>query len=172
MNRLVAEFDGPDALRRGLAALRPTGHLALDALTPAPVDGLEGLQPDPPSRIRLVMLLAGFGTAVAAFGLQYWSSVYDYPLNSGGRPLNSWPVFLLVPFEVGILAAGIGGFLAFMHACGLPRLHHPVFDAPHIERATQDRYFLLAAPAVGASAPDLRRVLEASGAITVAEVRP
>ena len=58
--------------------------------------------------------------------LEFWSAVYAYPIDSGGRPLNSWPIFLLVPFEVGVLAAAVAGFAALLVLCGLPRLHHPV----------------------------------------------
>ena len=83
--------------------------------------------------------------AVLAFGLQWYSAVIDYPLNSGGRPLNSWQVFLLVPFEVGVFAAALCGVVALLWSCGLPRLHHPLFEVPGFERATQDRFFLLAA---------------------------
>ena len=60
-----------------------------------------------------------------------------------GRPAaDSWPVFLLVPFEVGS-SPRLAGFVALLALCGLPRLHHPVFDWDRIERATDDRYFLL-----------------------------
>ena len=74
-----------------------------------------------------------------------WSAIFAYPIDSGGRPLNSWPIFLLAPFEVGVLAAGLAGFAAFLVLCGLPRLNHPLFDWDRIERATDDRYFLLMA---------------------------
>ena len=53
------------------------------------------------------MLVAGLTMAAFAYGLQWYSSVVNYPLDVGGRPLNSWPVFMLVPFEVGVLAAVI-----------------------------------------------------------------
>ena len=99
-----------------------------------------------PSRIRYVMLAGGLVVAAFAFSLQWYSAVIDYPINSGGRPLNSWQVFLLVPFEVGVFAAALCGVVAFLWSCGLPRLHHPLFEVPGFERATQDRFFLLPPP--------------------------
>ena len=84
--------------------------------------------------------------AAFAFGLQWYSAVIAYPINSGGRPLNSWQVFWLVPFEVGVFAAALCGVIALFWSCGLPRLHHPLFEIPGFERATQDRFFLLATP--------------------------
>ena len=86
--------------------------------------------------------------------------IFAYPINSGGRPLNSWPIFLLAPFEVGMLAAGLAGFIAFLVLCGLPRLNDLLFDWNWIERATDDRYFLLmAAPEDGRDDDRLRSLL-------------
>jgi hypothetical protein len=75
--------------------------------------------------------------------MQWYSAVIDYPINSGGRPLNSWPAFLIVPYETTILSAAITGVLGWLWMCGLPKLNHPLFDAPVTLRATQDRYLLV-----------------------------
>jgi len=110
--------------------------------------------------------------AAFAFALQYYSAVFAYPINSGGRPLNSWPVFLLVPFEVGIFSAALAGILAFLWSCRLPRLHDPLFAIPGFERATQDRFFLLATADNNDDATlALRHLLEEAGALVVTEVR-
>lgn len=164
---LLAEFRTPEALLRALHLARAAGHRPLDALTPFSIDGLPEALTRPSGRIRPAMALAGFGAAALAYAVQWWSAVHDYPLNSGGRPLHAWPVFLLVPFEVGVFAAALAGFVAFMRAGGLPRLHHPLFAAPGFERASQDRFYLLAE---GEEGP-LRALLEEAGAGTVAGVR-
>lgn len=168
----LAEFRDVERLRLAMARLREAHHAAIDTFTPYPVEGLEEQLGDPPSRIRLAMLLGGFGVAAFAFALQWYSAVIDYPLNSGGRPLNSWQVFLLVPFEVGVFAAALSGVIALLWSCGLPRLHHPLFDVPGFERATQDHYFLLAASSESRDGPlDLRHLLQDAGAVVVTEVR-
>jgi ActD protein len=169
---LIAEFRDSETLQQALMRVKEAHHQALDAFTPYPVDGLDEQLAVGASWIRYAMLAGGLIVAAFAFGLQWYSAVIDYPLNSGGRPLNSWQVFLLVPFEVGVFAAALSGVIAFMWSCGLPRLHHPLFEIPGFERATQDRFFLLASagPNEGA-ARDLRDVLEHSGAVVVTEVR-
>jgi hypothetical protein len=169
---LLAEFPNPGTLQHAVVLVKQSSHRALDAFTPYPVEGLaEALQVGP-SRIRCAMLAGGLIVAALAFGLQWYSAVINYPLNSGGRPLNSWQVFWLVPFEVGVLAAAICGVIGFLRSCGLPRLHDALFDIPGFERATQDRFFLLAAPeGSDDSARDLRAVLETAGAVVVTEVR-
>jgi hypothetical protein len=75
--------------------------------------------------------------------MQWFSAVVDYPVLSGGRPLHSWPAFLLVPYETTILAAGICGLLAWILMCGLPALHHILFASDVTARANQDRYILV-----------------------------
>ena len=172
MNRLyLVEFATARDIVSAAGRAKQDGFGVLDALTPFPVPELCEAFGRAGSPIRIVMAAAGFGTAILAFALQYWSAVLAYPINSGGRPLNSWPVFLLVPFEVGVLAAAIAGFVVFLWWSGLPRLHHPLFALPGIERASQDRFFLvLSGPAAETEVRRMRRVLAEAGALSVGEV--
>ena len=170
---LLAEFRDPEALQASIAKVREAGHRALDAFTPYPVEGLAEVLGTPPSRLRPAMLAGGLAVAAFAFGVQWYSAVVDYPLNLGGRPLFSWQVFLLVPFEVGVFAAALSGVVAFLWSSGLPKLHDPLFGVPGFERATQDRFFLLARPSLEGDTPSvgLRHLLEEAGAAVVTEVR-
>ncbi len=168
---LLAEFDNPDALVRAMRLASADGHRALDAFTPFPVPDLTNAFAPQRNLVRPVMALTGFGAAAAMYALQWYSSVIDYPLNTGGRPLHSWPVFLLVPFEFGVLIAAIMGLIALFWTCGLPRLHHPLFAIPQFERASQDRFLLLVA-SKDTDATALRESLERAGALLVAEMHP
>lgn len=157
---VIAEFGNSAALRDAARRVREAGFQPVDALTPCPVEGLEAPLGIGQSPIRWPMLIAAVATAAIAYGLEAWSAVVAYPINSGGRPLHSWPVFLLVPFEVGVLAACLAGLVTLLVLCGLPRLNHPLFDWDAIERATDDRYFLLmAAPDREEDSNRLRAVL-------------
>lgn len=169
MSRLIAEFASAEAITTGARTAKDKGFATLDALTPYPVPSIDELVPPSRPNVRLPMAVAGFGTALFAFGLQSWSSIVAYPVNSGGRPLFSWPVFVLVTFEVGVLAAGIAGMIAFCVHCGLPRLHHPVFDVAGIERASQDRFFLVLDHPEGEAYKDLEGVLLGAGALSISE---
>ena len=90
------------------------------------------------------MLAAAVLLGAFAYAVEWYSAVVDYPLNSGGRPLDSWPVFLLAPWRSRFRRGRSCGLVALFRAGGLPRLHHPAFDVPEFERASQDRFFLLA----------------------------
>lgn len=169
---LLAEFRDPETLHQAVVHVKQARHRALDAFTPYPVEGLAEELGIGSSSIRIVMLAGGLFVAAFAFGLQWYSAVINYPINSGGRPLDSWQVFWLVPFEVGVFAAALCGVIALLRSCGLPRLHHPLFEVPGFERATQDRFFLLASPGPNdEAARNLRHMLEAAGAVVVTEVR-
>lgn len=170
MKALVAEFHHPGAILEGAGTVRAQGFPLLDALTPYPLEKLGDLLGASASPgLRGPMALFGFGVAALFFALESWSAILAYPFNEGGRPLFSWPVFLLAPFEIGILAAGIAGFAAFLIRCGLPRLDHPFFTVPGLERASQDRFFLVVDPLEEARIPALRHLLFAAGARAVTE---
>jgi hypothetical protein len=51
-------------------------------------------------------------------------------------------MFIPVAFEVTILFAALGTFLALWIRNGLPMPYHPVFNVEGFERASQDRFFL------------------------------
>ena len=169
MKALLAEFTSVELITEAARRARAEGHPVLDALTPYPIPGLLGIMGASKPRVRVPMAVAGLGVALFAFGFQWWTTAVAYPFNSGGRPLFSWAVFLLVPFEVGVLAAAVAGFAAFLFGCGLPRLNHPVFDVPNVERASQDRFFLLLDPLDPDAAQRLRRLLLRLDALAVSE---
>ena len=74
--------------------------------------------------------------------MQYYSMAINYTFNSGGRPYNSWPVFIPITFELLILVGSLAAFLGMMLLNGLPLLHHPLFNVPQFDRSSQDRFFL------------------------------
>jgi hypothetical protein len=172
MNRaLIAEFDDAVRFAEAVRTLERGGAKPLDALTPFPMPEVaSAIIGDGPSPIRAIMALAGFGAAIFAYLLQWYSAVFAYPIDSGGRPFNSWPIFVLVPFEVGIFAAAVAGFVVFLVGAGLPRLNHPLFEYPGLGRASQDRFLVLfaRAPSEGAN-EDMRHALLRAGAISVGE---
>lgn len=142
---LLAEFATAHETLAAAATAAAAGIPAEDVLSPNPLEGIaEHLVPRPArAPVGRVMFMAGTVGALAGYGIQWYSAVIDYPINSGGRGLNSWPAFLLVPYEAAILSAAIVGILGWLWMCGLPRPNHPLFAADIVERASQDRYLLV-----------------------------
>ncbi len=168
---LLAEFSDAQSLIRAARRSHDAGHIPLDAFTPFPIEDLAPLLDRRPNPIRPAMLIAGLTTAALAYGLEWISAAALYPLNLGARPLNSWPVFVFMPFELAIFVAALTGVVAWLWATSLPRLHHALFAVPGFERATQDRFFLaVAAPAPDDRAADTDALLQDAGALSLQRV--
>jgi hypothetical protein len=168
---LMAEFTTPEELLAAARRAREGGFRHLDAYTPFPVEGLAEVLDCHHTRLPLVVLIGGIIGALAGYLLQYYTSVIDYPINVGGRPLNSWPAFLPVTFETTILVAALAAVLGMLALNGLPMPYHPVFNVPRFALATRDRFFLC----VEATDPNFdrdgtRRFLERSQPRQVSEV--
>jgi hypothetical protein len=139
---LLAEFVDPDALVAAAAQTYEAGYRDVEAYSPMPVEGLSEAVGFPRSRMPLVVLIGGILGCISGYALQYFITVVDYPLNVGGRPLNSWPSFVPVIFEMTVLFAAVFAVLGMLAMNGLPRPHHPLFGVPQFDRASQDRFFL------------------------------
>jgi hypothetical protein len=139
---LMAEFATADEILRATREARRAGYRDMDAYTPYPVEGLASELGLPRTRVPFVVLTAGLVGAAVGYFMQYWSMAVDYPFNVAGRPLNSWPVFIPITFEVMVLIASFATLLGVLFLNGLPQPHHPVFNAPRFAHASQDRFFL------------------------------
>jgi hypothetical protein len=137
----LAEFSTPEALTESAHRARGAGFQRMDAYSPFPVEGLEEALGLPHSRVPRIVLISGIIGALTGAFMQYYSAVYDYPLNIGGRPLNSWPAFVIVTFELTIMFAGLSAVFGMLALNGLPKPHHPLFNEPRFARVTQDRFF-------------------------------
>jgi len=139
---LIAEYDTPEEVVAAAEAARKTGFTVMDAYTPFPVEGLEDALALKPTRLGFVVLAMGVAGAVAGFSMQWYSTNIAYPLNIGGRPLNDWPTFIVITFELTILFAAFTAGLFMLGRNGLPRPYHPVFNTPGFDRASRDGFYL------------------------------
>jgi ActD protein len=139
---LMAEFHDPGDLVEAAERAHIEGYRKLDAYSPYPIEALAEALHMHRSRLPLLVLCGGIVGALSGFGLQYWTSVIDYPLNIGGKPLNSWPAFIAPTFETTILFAAITAVLGMLALNGLPEPYHPVFNVPSFAMASRDRFFL------------------------------
>ncbi len=142
LHGLLAEFGGQDALLEAARRVRAEGYAAVDAYTPYPVEGLAEVLGFRSTRVPLVVLVGGILGASGGYFLQYWLNVLDYPINVGGRPLNSIPSWIIVTFEMTILVAALFAVLGMLALNGLPRPYHPVFNVPEFALASTNRFFL------------------------------
>ncbi len=139
---LMAEYETPEALVAAAQAAHDAGYRHAEAYAPFPIEGLAEAVGFRRSRIPALVLAGGLAGGAGGYFLQWFAAVRSYPEEIGARPLHSWPMFIPVAFEMTILFAALTAFVAVLLANGLPRLAHPIFDAPDFDLATRNRFFL------------------------------
>src|SRR6266403_2183994 len=97
---LMAEYTTPEALVEAAERAYAEGYRKMDAYSPLPVEGLAEAMGFTHNRLPLLVLIGGLTGAATAVGMMYFSSVVNYPLNIGGRPLASWPAWVPITFEL------------------------------------------------------------------------
>jgi hypothetical protein len=140
---VMAEFTSAAELFAATRRAKAAGYRHIDAYSPfgiEPVAAELGLRK---TAVPLLTLLGGLSGTIGGFLLQYWVSAINYPINAGGKPLNSWVAFVIVCFELTILGASLGAFIGMLALNGLPEPYHPVFHAPRFAAVTRDSFFLV-----------------------------
>jgi len=139
---LMAEFNDPHAVVEAARKVHAAGYRNVDAYSPYPMEELSEALEFHHSKLPLLVLCGGIAGLCAGYGLQYWASVIEYPLNIGGRPFHSWVSFIPPTFEMTILFAALTAVLGMLALNGLPEPYHPVFNVPAFALASKDRFFL------------------------------
>jgi hypothetical protein len=139
---LMAEFASAEALLDAATQARQAGYRHAEAYSPFPIEGLSEALGARPPRIPAWTFIGGLLGGIGGFFMQWFSATRAYPVNVGGRPFDSWPMFVPVTFEMVVLCAAIAAVAAMLVGNGLPSLYHPVFNAPDFDLASRNRFFL------------------------------
>ena len=140
---LMAEFSNADSLLAAVRRVRDAGYTKFDAFSPFPIHGMSAAIGFKDRSVAPIVLGGGIAGLIAGYGLEYWTSVIAYPMNIGGRPYHSWPMFVPPAFETTILFASIAALVGMLALNGLPQPYHPVFNAPRFSLASQESFFLV-----------------------------
>jgi hypothetical protein len=139
---VMAEFETPGELVRATEAAVAKGYKKLDAYSPFPIEELNDVLQLHRNKLPLIVLLGGLCGGTVGYLLQYFITVIYYPINVAGRPLHSWPSYIIITFELTILLGSISAVVGLFALCGLPMPYHPVFNVPRFALASKDRFFL------------------------------
>jgi hypothetical protein len=139
---VTAEFDTPTELVNAARAAREKGYRKVEAYSPFPIEELHEALHLHHNKLPLIVLIGGICGLLTAWVMQYYVTVIEFPINIGGRPLNSWPAYIIIMFELTVLFAAISCVLGLLALCGLPMPYHPMFNVPRFASASRNRFFL------------------------------
>ena len=140
---IMAEFDTPTQLVDAARKVRDAGYKKTDAFSPFPLHEIDEALGIKRSILPFMVFGGGIAGLMTGLGLQYWTSVIEYPILVGGRPFFSLPSFIPPAFELTILFASFTAVFGMIFLNGLPQPYHPVFNVPRFALATREKFFLL-----------------------------
>ncbi len=140
---LLAEFHSPQEVVEAAERVHEMGYRNVDGFSPYPIEELSEALELHKSHLPKLVLAGGIAGCLGGFGLEYWASVLEYPMNIGGRPFFSWPSFIIPAYETTILFAAGAAVLGMLALNGLPEPYHPVFNVPGFALASRDKFFIL-----------------------------
>lgn len=157
----VGLFDEEHTILHAASKMREAGFKKFDAITPYPVHGMEEAIGIKRSSIPYVTFIAALTGGTLGLGLQYYTSVVDWPVAIGGMPFFSVPAFIPVTFELTILLGALSSVAAMFIFNGLPKVDPPIID-PDL---TSHRFALwVPETESGYNAERVRKVMEDLGA--------
>jgi hypothetical protein len=161
----------PPPRRPGPRRTYDEGYRDFDSFSPFPIHETFEAMHLHDKRVPLFVLAGGIAGMLAGLGLQAWVSAVAYPLNIGGRPYLSWPMFIPVTFELTILFAAFAAVFGMFGLNGFPMPYHPVFNVERFAFASKDRFFLIIFSSDAKYEPaETRRFLESLHPRSLSEV--
>ena len=162
---IMGIFKYEDELIDAARQLKDSGFEDVTYLTPVPLEPLlETVHGPRKSQVRRFSLTGAIIGAVSGFALAAGTAlVFITP--TGGRPIITFPPFLVITYEMTILLGVLFTLLGFHVVSGLPAWR----DKPYDERFNVDRFGVLV-PCSGERRGAAREIIEGAGAEQVKDV--
>ncbi len=141
---VMAEFNTADELVAAGRRAYAEGFRKMDAYSPFPIEALDEAIGIPHTILPWLVFFGGLFGGMCGYGLEYWVSAVNYPVNIGGKPFHSWPNFIPVWFETTVLGASLTAVIGMLGLNGLPEPYHPVFNIENfVDHGQKDKFYLV-----------------------------
>ncbi|MEK4031866.1 DUF3341 domain-containing protein [Methylocystis sp. IM2] len=162
---MVAAFKTSEELEHALDCLKTCGFDAVRTYSPNDRDDRST-----PSVLPAIILIAGAIGFIGGFGMEAYANMVSYPLNIGGRPNFSWPSFVPIAFEIGMLAAVLAAIFGYCFAAPLFSYFEPIDETVASRKASDDGWIVAVDTHSASQMRDLKRLLNEFGAQSLEEM--
>ena len=137
---LIATFSEAESLLHAVRAVRQAEYRVYDVYSPYPIHGMDEAMNIRRTRLPFVTLAIGACAGLTALLFQFYTTVWDWPMNVGGKPDNSTLAFIPITFELTVLLGGLSTVAAlFLRAQLFPGKREHLFA----EGVTNDTFALV-----------------------------
>jgi Protein of unknown function (DUF3341) len=116
---IIASFADDRLCAHAIESLREATIGDFETFAPIPSHRIQHAIGLPKSPVRWVVLAGGIAGVLTGLAVTI-GTTYEWRLNAGGKPLLSWPPFIIICFELMILFGGICGFLGVLAFARIP----------------------------------------------------
>lgn len=164
---MLGMYDDEQKMVSAVRKLRADGFLIHDVYTPYAVHSLDNAMGIRRSRLGIVTFVAALIGLIFSITFQFWTNVFDWPVNIGGKPDNSTLAFIPVSFEITILFGALATVAAFLFRSRL----FPGKEILILDPSITDDRFVIALQKVDGSFNETKAsgIFQESGALRVTE---
>ena len=160
-------FGGPKAALAAAGKLKGAGFESLDLISPIPLHGVEEVLGKKTSVIKRFTffgaIIGGLSGFVLAAGT---AALYLHP--TGGRPIITFPPFLIITYEMTILFGILATVLGFLISARLPVLRERIY----VPESAVDKFAVTVACEADEDVKRATEILREAGAEEVSEIAP
>ncbi|NOY49442.1 MAG: DUF3341 domain-containing protein [Chlorobi bacterium] len=164
---IIGIYEDEEVVLKAVDKLQENGVTVADVMSPFPIHGIfERLKLT--TRLPLATFLYGTVGAITMFAFLYWSSVINYPLKFGGKPLNTLS-FIIIIF---VLTINIGTLFTFLTYFVRDKLYPGKKVELPVPETTNDKFVIVVSKTENMTDGDvsnINNIMKESGAIEIKE---